>query len=479
MPRIFLSFRRADSKSFADNIYDALVEAFGRENILSDVDDIPFGVDFRDYLWEEIAKQDMVLVLIGRGWAMVRDDFGRKMIENPADMVRMVIEMALQQKKLLIPILVGGASMPVATDLPESLHELCYRRPFEIQGSTAFKADMEKLITSIKRIKFPSDTSPTPMPRPVDNPSPPITVVVQAPLASVPPIVPSPEPIVPPPSSKPIPEVILEPKPETPPTITTAPLKPPKPRVGVSLILPPPFEWMEVRAGILTIQEAIRTKTVYLDAFYMAKYPITNGQYQIFVDDPSGYADPTWWDFDPSSRAWREANPTSRPSAFGGDELPRTNVSWYDAMAFCRWLSAKVAQLPAKQAEPFKLITLPSENHWQRAAQGDERRAYTWGDKFEGKFAHFNTNKPASVMLYPESASPYGVVQMCGNVYEWCLMDDELVDTTLQLNSVHKRRALRGGSWASLNSAELQIKARLLLAPDYASGSAGFRIMKI
>lgn len=479
MPRIFLSFRRADSKSFADNIYDALAEAFGRDNILSDVDDIPFGVDFRDYLWEEIAKQDMVLVLIGRGWAMVRDDFGRKVVENPADMVRMVIEMALQQKKMLIPLLVGGASMPVATDLPDSLHELCYRRPFEIQGSTGFKADVEKLIANIKRIKFPSDTSPKPMPRPADNPPQPITVVVQASPPPVPVVAPTPEPISPPPAPEPVPEVILDPIPETPPPITTAPLKPPKPRVGASLILPPPFEWMEVGAGILTIQEAIRTKTVYLDTFYMAKYAITNAQYQIFVDDPKGYADSAWWDFDPSARIWRDSNPTSRPTAFTGDEQPRTNVSWYDAVAFCRWLSAKMSELPAKQSEPFKLITLPSEHHWQRAAQGDERRAYTWGDKFEGKFAHFNTNKPASVVLYPESASPYGVVQMCGNVYEWCLMDDELTDTTLEFNPAHKRRSLRGGSWASLNSAELQIKARLLLAPDYASGSAGFRIMRI
>lgn len=477
MPRIFLSFRRADSKSFADNVYDALAEAFGRENILSDVEDIPFGVDFREYLWDEIAKQDMVLVIIGRGWSMVRDDFGRKVIENPADMVRMVIENALQQKKMLIPLLVGGASMPIATDLPESLRELCYRRPFEILGSTGFKADMEKLIGGIKRIKFSSD-APPPMPKP-SAPPPPITVVVQQ---STPMPAPIPEPIIETPpvmDTPPQPEVVLEPPPVAPPPVPTAMLKPQKPRLGASLLLPAPFEWVEVKAGILTLPEAIRTKTVYLDTFYMAKYPITNPQYQVFVDDANGYANPAWWDFADSAVAWRNANPSPRPSAFLGDELPRTNVSWYDAMAFCRWLTMRLAELPANQSEPFTLITLPTENHWLRTAQGDDGRTYTWGNKFEGKYAHFNTNKPASVVLYPESASPFGAVQMCGNVYEWCLMEDEISDNTIVLNTAHKRRSLRGGSWASLNFAELQIKARLLLAPDYASGSAGFRIMRI
>ncbi len=476
MPRIFLSFRRADSKSFADNIYDALVQAFGRENILSDVQDIPFGVDFRDYLWDEIAKQDMVLVLIGRGWSAVRDDLGRKVIENPADMVRMVIEIALQQKKMLIPILIGGASMPIATDIPESLQELCYRRPFEILGNTNFKTDMEKLIGGIKRLPASSVTPPKPAPKP-SVPPPPITVVVQQQ-----PQAPAPEPIVAPPPpvvETPPPEVILEPPPVIPPPIPTAMLKPQKPRVGASLILPPPFDWVEVPAGILTLKEAIRTQTVYLDTFYMAKYPITNTQYQIFLDEPDGYADPAWWEFSDMAIAWRRANPTPKPSAFLGDEFPRTNVSWYDALAFCRWLSARLAELPQHQSEPFKLITLPGEHHWQRAAQGDDGRIYTWGNKFETKYAHFNINKPASVMLYSESASPYGAVQMCGNIYEWCLMEDEITDGGLDINPTHKRRSLRGGSWASLNSAELQIKARLLLAPDYVSGSAGFRIMRI
>ncbi|MDX2075635.1 MAG: SUMF1/EgtB/PvdO family nonheme iron enzyme [bacterium] len=476
MPRLFLSFRRADSKSFADTIYDALAEAFGRDNILSDVEDIPFGVDFRDYLWDEIAKQDIVLVIIGRGWALVRDDFGRKVIENPADMVRMVIEIALQQKKMLIPILIGGASMPIATDIPESLQELCYRRPFEILGNTAFKADMEKLISGIKRLNFPSDVPQKPMPKP-SAPPPPITVVVQQ--APTPP---APEPIMTPPpvvEMPPPPEVILEPPPVVPPPITTGILKPQKPRVGASLILPPPFEWVEVRAGILTIKEAIRTQTVYLDTFYMAKYPITNTQYQVFLDDSDGYVDPAWWEFSDMAIAWRNANPAPKPSAFLGDEFPRTNVSWYDAVAFCRWLSARMAELPATQSEPFRLVTLPSEYHWQRAAQGDDGRVYSWGNKFETKYAHFNVNKPASVLLYPESASPYGVVQMCGNVYEWCLMEDEITDGGLDINPTHKRRSLRGGAWSSLNSAELQIKARLLLAPDYVSGSAGFRIMRV
>ena len=73
----------------------------------------------------------------------------------------------------------------------------------------------------------------------------------------------------------------------------------------------------------------------------MAKYPITNVQYDGFIHDPDGYQNDTWWEYSNESSAWRRKNRISEKTAFAGGKLPRTNVSWYDAVAFTYWLSFK------------------------------------------------------------------------------------------------------------------------------------------
>ena len=102
-------------------------------------------------------------------------------------------------------------------------------------------------------------------------------------------------------------------------------------------ILPPPFEWCEIPSGRVTLERNAGTFDV--PPFLMAKYPITYEQFQVFVDAPDGWKNPAWWEGLAADASHRSA--PGKQYFTHAANLPRENVSWYDAVAFCRWLSAQ------------------------------------------------------------------------------------------------------------------------------------------
>lgn len=153
--------------------------------------------------------------------------------------------------------------------------------------------------------------------------------------------------------------------------ITPAPQSALPPPPDVSGILPPPFEWCSIPAGEVTIEYGEKDKKTFsVAAFHMAKYPITNAQFEVFVTAKDGYRETRWWDYSSEAKAWRAQNVQPEKSSFDGSDCPRTDVNWYEAVAFCRWLDARTGGTS---------ITLPTEQQWQRAAQGDDGRVYPWG----------------------------------------------------------------------------------------------------
>lgn len=147
--RIFLSYRRSDSADATGRIYDRLVGTFGRDAIFKDVDSVAPGVDFRRRIQDAIHKSSVMLVVIGPSWLTVTDELGARRIDAGSDNVRFEIEMALDQEVLLIPVLVGGASMPSESELPDPLRELAYRNAMTVRADPDFSSDIERLSAAL------------------------------------------------------------------------------------------------------------------------------------------------------------------------------------------------------------------------------------------------------------------------------------------------------------------------------------------
>jgi formylglycine-generating enzyme required for sulfatase activity len=233
--------------------------------------------------------------------------------------------------------------------------------------------------------------------------------------------------------------------------------------------LQPPFEWRNVSAGYVVIEDAVprggtKGGRYWVEAFAMGRFPVTNAQYDVFLDDRDGYVNPGWWDFSPEAHQWRREHPKPRGSAFEGHDLPCTNVSWYEAVAFCDWLAFKTG-LHA---------VLPTEQQWQRAAQGDDNRVYPWGNEFDpNRCNHGNhVGRPTPVTRYATGASPFGVMDMSGNVWEWCLNEWGAEVARLSGGGM---RVVRGGSWGFYQSLA-RVTSRNWHDPGDWAVNQGFRI---
>jgi formylglycine-generating enzyme required for sulfatase activity len=203
------------------------------------------------------------------------------------------------------------------------------------------------------------------------------------------------------------------------------------------------LQWVNIPFGQVTLKDTTFTKggTYNVSMFQIAKYPVTVEQYAQFVQD-NGYTTETYW-----TRAgweWRSKKKIILPGFWEDERLhqpdhPIVGVSWYEAIAFCHWLSAKTGGK----------ITLPTQQQWQRAAQGDDGYLYPWGNDWDGRKCNNNIDENLSlsttpVTSYPQGVSPYGVFDMAGNVWEWLLT--QWVKDDININGHMPRRA-RGGSW--------------------------------
>jgi hypothetical protein len=147
MPRIALSYRRADSDAMTGRLFDRLVAHYGRQSVFRDIDDIPLGVDFRTHIQSVLNQSDIVLVVMGPRWTGGRSGQGR--LENPADPVRIEVETALRMGMPVIPILVGRTGMPKVDQLPESLADLAYRNGTRVDTGQDFDVHVDRLIRAM------------------------------------------------------------------------------------------------------------------------------------------------------------------------------------------------------------------------------------------------------------------------------------------------------------------------------------------
>jgi formylglycine-generating enzyme required for sulfatase activity len=233
-----------------------------------------------------------------------------------------------------------------------------------------------------------------------------------------------------------------------------------------------------VPAGPFVMGEDLKQFSFELGEYWIGKYTVTNAQFRRFVDD-GGYTDKhkdVWthvgWDY-------RSKNDVDKPRWWDNPQWCRENhpvvgASWYEAIAYCNWLTKTDTQ--------GRQFRLPTEAEWEKAARGTDGRQWPWGNGFENEKA--NTRECAigqttTVGLFPQAASPFGALDMAGNVAEWCSSVQAdypyTTDDGREYLESDERRCVRGGSWRyGLSFARCAY--RLNFAPDERTDYVGFRV---
>jgi hypothetical protein len=154
--RIFLSYRREDSSAWAGRLHDALSARFGERNIFQDVTAVGPGEDFTAAIHRALGAADATLAVIGPSWLTVAGPDGHRRLDEPDDYVRAELSAALARDAPVIPVLVGGAVMPTAVDLPEDLESLAQRQAVALRDTT-WRQDVDGLVQAL-RGEQPGDT---------------------------------------------------------------------------------------------------------------------------------------------------------------------------------------------------------------------------------------------------------------------------------------------------------------------------------
>ena len=148
-PKIIVSYRRTDA-AMAGRIFDRLVQRFGKKSLFIDIDNIPFGGDFRRHIDDALKSSDLLIALVGPRWAGGEGKDAK--ITREADPVRVEIETALKQNITVLPVLLDEARMPEPSELPESIREFAYRNAAEVESGRDFDIHVDRLIKAVEQI---------------------------------------------------------------------------------------------------------------------------------------------------------------------------------------------------------------------------------------------------------------------------------------------------------------------------------------
>lgn len=152
MSGVFISYRREDSAEEAQRLGRLLGERFGAELVFVDVEDIKPGDDFAEAIDEKVGFCDALVAVIGPRWANAADTAGRRRLDDPADWVRLEITAALERGMKVFPVLVGGARLPAASELPAPLAKLALRQAVELRPER-FEQDAQRLGEALEPIR--------------------------------------------------------------------------------------------------------------------------------------------------------------------------------------------------------------------------------------------------------------------------------------------------------------------------------------
>lgn len=520
MSKIFISYRRDDSAGYAGRLYDRLVKHFGDDHLFMDIDQIEPGEDFVEVLQKILQAVQVAVILIGKSWLDSKDETGQRRLDNPDDWVRIEIATLLERKIRVIPVLVGSAMLPQASQIPEPLIPLVRRQAFEIRD-TRFHTDVDKLIQALEKIiqsqiiqpsVKPYSISPDAViqddskPKAVEaqhnsikvasdsdqineasgtkksNVSRFVTIgvsgvaIVFALLIMFKPTTPEPsdsnwisEDFMVSAAPDKVAEATTELQPESkqPSSLTITETEPtlsldfePK------MVRIPPGKFRmgspETEQGRSSDEGPQRTVTIGY-AFEISQTEITFAQYDAFASETKRPL--------PYDRDWGRGN------------RPVINVNFNDAKAYVAWLSKKTG----------KKYRLPTEAEWEYVARAGSTTVYWWGDAIGQNNAvcyycgsQWDGKQTAPVGSFKPNA--FGVYDTAGNVWEWTqdcwhkTYQGAPSDGSAWLQSHDGdclRRVVRGGSWnygpQGLRSA---FRSTAWLSSVGADGYLGFRVAR-
>jgi len=267
------------------------------------------------------------------------------------------------------------------------------------------------------------------------------------------------------------PAEVLEPAPAAPPQEVVKPRRERAPKRKIPIRTPQPIEpeMVLIPAGEFLMgsdpeqdERAYEAEQpqhrVVLPDYHIARTPTTNAQYVAFLE-ASGHKAPHHW--------------VDGKSPSGKEDYPVAYISWYDAMAYCKWLTEKKGQV----------YRLPSEAEWEKAARGTDGGIYPWGDVWDSDCCNSKESSPDDATLvqaYPNGASPYGILDMAGNVWEWTgslyrPYPYDPKDGREDLRAIGKR-VLRSGAFYS-TARRVRCAYRDSGYADDSRGSYGFRVV--
>jgi formylglycine-generating enzyme required for sulfatase activity len=529
MSTVFISYRREITAGEARALFNDLIERLGKNSVFMDVDSIALGRDFRGALQKTLASCDLMLVLIGRNWADVKDEEGRTRLENSGDFVRLEIEAALKRDIVVMPVLVQGAHMPAAEQLPPEIRDLAYRNGFEL-SHTRWESDIGEMIRrldlDVPEISGHVERSASPVAAPnaslasTARPAEPrqrsltqaikltrrqalgIAALAAAGTGAVI-AAPSIRRLVSKPSLKTVAfdtVTVDEKGVRNPPEKYTAKVFSEGFGSGVVIYM------VSIPGGDFTMgspaDEPERQANegpqhhVTLAPFYMSASPITQAQWSAAV---LAHANAIRRNLDPN------------PSFFKGIDLPVESITWNQAEEFCLRLTELTG----------RAYRLPSEAEWEYACRADTISAFHFGPTITPELANYcgtggavcgeSDGKNIASDVYGEARyasgaygqgptgifrgkttprgtflpNRFGLYDMHGNVWEYCLdlwganYAEARLDGSANLSGPSDGpRILRGGSW-SHNPAICRSAYRDSIAPGFSGwqGRIGVRIV--
>lgn len=468
---VLVCYRREDTIEAAGRLYDRLVAQFSREAVFKDVDTLPAGASFAEHIQGVIRQSDAVLVLIGPLWLKRPSPLKPPRVFQPGDFVRLEVETSLAAGVRVIPILVGKGKMPEAHQLPESLRGLCERHALPLRPDPDFGGDANRIIRELETPLPAVSKAPAAVPLPTPSPRSQTPVVAAVAMVLVAALFgawwlnrgPT-SPAAPTASQGNSPAKAAKESGSAvaPPTISNS--------LGMKLAFAPAGEFTMGAPGHEENYEFGQNqhRVRISQPFYMGVHEVTQGQYmELMGTNPSEFRDA----------------PGENTGSF-----PVEQVSWDDAVEFCKRLSEK------EHAE----YGLPTEAQWEYACRAGTKGPYSFGDECDGTQANvdgrypYHTQQPGPLLdrttaVGSYAANPFGLYDMHGNVLEWCADDynsgvyagegEVTVDPLFKKPEPDKYRACRGGCWY-LQAYRARSAQRNGKSASEGDSQVGFRVVR-